>query len=236
MPGLRRWRALVRPAQVFAPASFTSWPGGVVLAAGHAWPAARFTPPRACVTAWQGNRGKRGPRPPWRGSIRGEKVKMAQGTVKWFNGDKGYGFIAVEGGPDVFVHFSAITGGGYRNLEEGQKVEFDITQGQKGPQAERPGHRLTHRQRAPSLPQRGPRSRAGAVAQHRPSCSGQPSVSSAPSVTDRRSGRCAQSRLMVGNLGGHSGCRHRARRDDLRDGTNTQNVLRCRCCCAGRRG
>ena len=65
-----------------------------------------------------------------------EKIKMAQGTVKWFNGDKGYGFIAVEGGADVFVHFSAITGGGYRSLEEGQKVEFDITQGQKGPQAE----------------------------------------------------------------------------------------------------
>jgi cold shock protein len=64
---------------------------------------------------------------------------MAQGTVKWFNGDKGYGFIAVEGGPDVFVHFSAITGGGYRSLEEGQKVEFDITQGQKGSQAETSG-------------------------------------------------------------------------------------------------
>ena len=62
---------------------------------------------------------------------------MAQGTVKWFNGDKGYGFIAAEGGgSDVFVHFSAITGGGYRSLQEGQKVEFDITQGQKGPQAE----------------------------------------------------------------------------------------------------
>ena len=58
---------------------------------------------------------------------------MAQGTVKWFNGDKGYGFIAVEGGPDVFVHVSAIAGSGYRSLEEGQKVEFDITQGQKGP-------------------------------------------------------------------------------------------------------
>jgi CspA family cold shock protein len=68
-----------------------------------------------------------------------KKVKMAQGTVKWFNGDKGYGFIAVEGGSDVFVHFSAITGGGYRSLEEGQKVEFDITQGQKGPQAETSG-------------------------------------------------------------------------------------------------
>ena len=61
-----------------------------------------------------------------------QEVKMAQGTVKWFNGEKGYGFIAVEGGPDVFVHVSAITGGGYRSLEEGQKVEFDITQGQKG--------------------------------------------------------------------------------------------------------
>lgn len=61
---------------------------------------------------------------------------MAQGTVKWFNGDKDYGFIAVEGGPDVSVHVSAITGGGYRSLEEGQKAEFDITQGQKGPQAE----------------------------------------------------------------------------------------------------
>ena len=68
-------------------------------------------------------------RPIWR-------KHMAQGTVKWFNADKGYGFIAVEGGQDVFVHFSAITGDGYRSLEEGQKVEFDITQGQKGPQAE----------------------------------------------------------------------------------------------------
>jgi CspA family cold shock protein len=61
---------------------------------------------------------------------------MAQGTVKWFSGDRGYGFIAVEGGPDVFVHVSAITGGGDRGLAEGQQVEFDITQGQKGPQAE----------------------------------------------------------------------------------------------------
>ena len=69
--------------------------------------------------------------------MQNQEVKMAQGTVKCFNGDKGYGFIAVEGGgQDVFVHFSAITGGGYRSLEEGQKVEFDITQGQKGPQAE----------------------------------------------------------------------------------------------------
>ncbi|ASU82452.1 cold-shock protein [Nocardiopsis gilva YIM 90087] len=61
---------------------------------------------------------------------------MAQGTVKWFNSEKGFGFIAVEGGgPDVFVHYSAIAGTGFRNLEEDQKVEFEITQGPKGPQA-----------------------------------------------------------------------------------------------------
>ena len=71
-----------------------------------------------------------------RRGMQDQEVEMAQGTVKWFNGDKGYGFIAVEGGPDVFVHFSTITGGGYRSLDEGQKVEFDITQGQKGLQAE----------------------------------------------------------------------------------------------------
>jgi len=64
---------------------------------------------------------------------------MAQGTVKWFNGGRGYGFIAVEGGPDVFVHVSAITGGGAPSLEEGQKVEFDITQGQKGPRRKTSG-------------------------------------------------------------------------------------------------
>jgi CspA family cold shock protein len=58
-----------------------------------------------------------------------------QGTVKWFNGDKGFGFIAREGGADVFVHFSAIQGDGFRNLQEGQKVEFNVEQGQKGPQA-----------------------------------------------------------------------------------------------------
>jgi CspA family cold shock protein len=57
------------------------------------------------------------------------------GTVKWFNGSKGYGFIAREGGPDVFVHFSAIQGNGFKNLEEGQKVEFTIEQGPKGLQA-----------------------------------------------------------------------------------------------------
>jgi CspA family cold shock protein len=60
---------------------------------------------------------------------------VATGTVKWFNPDKGYGFITQDDGPDVFVHFSAIQGEGYRNLEENQKVEFDVTQGEKGPQA-----------------------------------------------------------------------------------------------------
>ncbi|MCX6027451.1 MAG: cold-shock protein [Chloroflexi bacterium] len=59
-----------------------------------------------------------------------------QGTVKWFNGNKGYGFISREGGEDVFVHFSAIQGDGYRNLEEGQRVEFSVTKGPKGMQAE----------------------------------------------------------------------------------------------------
>ena len=57
------------------------------------------------------------------------------GTVKWFNGGKGYGFLAREGGADVFVHFSAIQGDGFKNLEEGQKVEFTVEQGPKGPQA-----------------------------------------------------------------------------------------------------
>jgi CspA family cold shock protein len=60
---------------------------------------------------------------------------VANGTVKWFSAEKGYGFISQEGGPDVFVHFSAIEGAGYRNLEEGQAVEFEVTQGDKGPQA-----------------------------------------------------------------------------------------------------
>ena len=63
---------------------------------------------------------------------------MAQGTVKWFNAEKGFGFIAQDGGgEDVFVHFSAIQSNGYKSLDENQKVEFDLTQGPKGPQAER---------------------------------------------------------------------------------------------------
>jgi CspA family cold shock protein len=61
---------------------------------------------------------------------------MAQGTVKWFNGEKGYGFIAVEGAPDVFVHVSAITGGGYRSLEEGRRSSSTSRRAQEGAQAE----------------------------------------------------------------------------------------------------
>ncbi|MCX4747489.1 cold-shock protein [Kitasatospora sp. NBC_01287] len=62
---------------------------------------------------------------------------MARGTVKWFNAEKGFGFIEQEGGgPDVFAHYSNIKADGFRELLEGQKVEFDVTQGQKGPQAE----------------------------------------------------------------------------------------------------
>jgi CspA family cold shock protein len=60
---------------------------------------------------------------------------VATGTVKWFNPDKGFGFISQESGPDVFVHFSAIEGSGYRNLEENDQVEFEVSQGPKGLQA-----------------------------------------------------------------------------------------------------
>ncbi|MGK2914520.1 MAG: cold-shock protein [Porticoccaceae bacterium] len=64
-------------------------------------------------------------------------MATTSGTVKWFNADKGYGFIEQENGPDVFVHFRSILGDGFRTLTEGQRVQFEVTQGQKGPQAEK---------------------------------------------------------------------------------------------------
>jgi cold shock protein len=65
----------------------------------------------------------------------GGKFNMQNGKVKWFNNEKGFGFIEVEGGDDVFVHFSAIQGDGYKSLEEGQEVSFEIVEGNRGPQA-----------------------------------------------------------------------------------------------------
>lgn len=62
-------------------------------------------------------------------------TERVTGTVKWFNGEKGYGFITQENGPDVFAHYSEIDGGGYRSLNEGDQVEFTVTEGKKGPQA-----------------------------------------------------------------------------------------------------
>lgn len=104
-------------------------------------PASSPTAP-ACTA---GARLPRCPRPPRRGSRgrdRGPSVRMREdtmaiGTVKWFNAEKGFGFIApADGGPDVFAHYSAIAEtGGYRSLDENQQVEFDVTQGPKGPQA-----------------------------------------------------------------------------------------------------
>jgi cold shock protein len=64
-----------------------------------------------------------------------EKMERLKGTVKWFNNAKGYGFLGRDNGPDVFIHYSAIASDGYRSLEEGDRVEFEIIQGQKGPQA-----------------------------------------------------------------------------------------------------
>jgi CspA family cold shock protein len=64
-----------------------------------------------------------------------QRKKMTQGTVKWFNSEKGFGFLSREDGPDVFVHYSEIEGYGYRSLEENQRVEFEVNQGPKGPQA-----------------------------------------------------------------------------------------------------
>ena len=84
---------------------------------------------RAARRAFAGRRGWNTPR------REGGTGSMVQGTVKWFNGQKGYGFITKDDGQDVFVHYSAIVGQGFRSLEEGQRVEFEITQGPKGLQA-----------------------------------------------------------------------------------------------------
>jgi CspA family cold shock protein len=96
---------------------------------------------RCFLPSARGGEGAAAPVPQWgRGrkasTIEVRKRTVAQGTVKWFNSEKGYGFIAVDGGQDVFVHFSAIQQNGYKTLEDGQRVEFEIAQGQKGPQAE----------------------------------------------------------------------------------------------------
>jgi CspA family cold shock protein len=76
-----------------------------------------------------------GPVRPKKFPARGNGEKMAEGTVKWFNDAKGFGFIEQDNGPDVFVHFSAIQGDGFKSLAEGDRVEFEVTQGQKGPQS-----------------------------------------------------------------------------------------------------
>jgi len=76
------------------------------------------------------------PDPHIRGHGTKKEIVLATGTVKWFNGEKGFGFIAREQGDDVFVHFSAIQGTGYKTLEEGQRVEFDVGPGRKGEEAQ----------------------------------------------------------------------------------------------------
>jgi CspA family cold shock protein len=74
--------------------------------------------------------------PGWRNTRSKKEMASTTGTVKWFNAEKGYGFIEREGASDVFVHFSAIVGDGYRSLNEGQRVEFDVAPGRKGEEAQ----------------------------------------------------------------------------------------------------
>ncbi len=93
---------------------------------------------RASVHSAAGTEGTKTPAPRRVANPVGSQqgVHVAHGTVKWFNNEKGYGFIAVDGGQDVFVHYSAIQSDGYRSLDEGQRVEFEVAQGPKGPQAD----------------------------------------------------------------------------------------------------
>lgn len=74
-------------------------------------------------------------RPLIRGRDLGGFISMQNGKVKWFNNEKGYGFIETDGGEDIFVHFTAIQGEGYKTLEEGQEVSFEVVEGNRGPQA-----------------------------------------------------------------------------------------------------
>ena len=101
--------------------------------------AARYRPGAACtsrrVRLWFARFIKVGGSVPGPSLHRKEETQLAQGTVKWFSNEKGYGFIEREGGEDVFVHFSAITMEGYKSLTEGQRVEFEVVQGPKGAQA-----------------------------------------------------------------------------------------------------
>ena len=144
---------------------------------------------------------------------------MAQGTVKWFNGDKGYGFIAVEGGPDVFVHFSAITGSGYRSLEEARVRHHPRPEGTPG--GKRQSHHLTHRQPAPSRTPRSPRVAGRYNGPRRPGWlrPPEPRVAVRQQVTERgraAGGASTRSRLMRYELIASATPVRRARTDDLR--------------------